>query len=67
MKKELIYSIHYRLNGKEQTKAVWADRRPSTISHEDFKKSLEISLKKAIGYNRNRDELDILSIEQFFN
>lgn len=52
MKKELIYSIHYRLNGKEQTKAVWADRRPSTISHEDFKKSLEISLKKAIGYNR---------------
>ena len=67
MKKELIYSIHYRLNGKEQTKAVLADRRPSTISHEDFKKSLEISLKKAIGYNRNRDELDILSIEQIFN
>lgn len=67
MKKELIYSIHYRLNGKEQTKVVWADRRPSTISHEDFKKSLEISLKKAIGYNRNRDELDILSIEQIFN
>lgn len=67
MKKELIYSIHYRLNGKEQTKAVWAARRPSTISHEDFKKSLEISLKKAIGYNRNRDELDILSIEQIFN
>lgn len=67
MKKELIYSIHYRLNGEEQTKAVWADRCPSTISHEDFKKSLEISLKKAIGYNRNRDELDIMSIEQIFN
>lgn len=47
MKKELIYSIHYRLNGKEQTKAVWADRSPSTISHEDFEKSLEISLKKS--------------------
>lgn len=66
MKKELFYSIHYRLNGEEKTETVWADRRPN-ISDEVFYNSLEISLKRAIAYNSNRDVLDILGIEETFN
>lgn len=58
-----FYSVHYRLNGKEQNDRLWADSYPKNLSKEEFNDSIVKSLKRTIGYDSSNDKLDILGIE----